>query len=79
MDKDKYSIYLKGGTEISVEAVKIDFPDSKSEILKIYISETETDPNVTILAAEVAALIRKPKKTIRGAFVQGSAHRQDVS
>lgn len=74
---DKYSIYLKGGAEITVNAVKIDFPDSKSKILKIYISETEMEPNITILTAEVAALVRKPTRTLRG-FPQGSAHRQDV-
>jgi hypothetical protein len=75
---DEFLIYLKGGAAITVKAVKVDFPDSKSKILKIYISETETEPNITILAAEVAALVRKPTRTLRGHFAQGSARRQDV-
>jgi len=66
MEKVNYLIYLKNAAEpIPVEAVRIDFPDSKSKTLEIYISDTDTDPNIKILTSEVAGLVREPKGLVR--------------
>jgi hypothetical protein len=36
---NEYKIYLKGGAVIEVSAIRVNFPDNKSKLLKIYISE----------------------------------------
>lgn len=58
----KYKIYLKGGATVCREAADIIFPDNKSKLLKVYIAKGTIDPDVLILASEVAGVIRDPEK-----------------
>ena len=74
---NEYKIYLKGGAVIEVSAIRVNFPDNKSKLLKIYISETETDTNTIILTSEVAALVCKPNLMQGLGVVQGSARRRE--
>jgi hypothetical protein len=52
-----YHIHLKSGSIITLEAQRIDFPDSKSETLQIHISATKTDTDNIVLTSEVAAIV----------------------
>jgi len=58
---NSYTIYLKGGQSIPVHAVRIDFPDTSSEMLQVHISENETNTDLRIRVADVAAVVRDPK------------------